>query len=500
MAGDAYARFIDIVQEINVTRSIEAVLEWDQETYMPPRGAETRAAQVSLIAGHAHDRMTSDELGAALAAVEQAADADPIVATNVRETRRLYDRAVKLPRKLVQDIARTTTLSRNAWVAARETSQFSGFAPHLEQLLALKREVAELLGYTGEPYNALLDEFEPGATAADVQRVFDGVRQELVPLVAAIKDAPRQPQRELLTRHCPAAAQAAFARQVVAAMGYDFDAGRIDTTTHPFCTGFSPDDVRITVRYDEAYIPAALFGLMHEAGHALYEQGLQMKHAQTPMGQSVSLGIHESQSRMWENMVGRSRSFWTHYFEPLQAAFPAFQDVTVEDWHFAINAVQPSFIRVEADEVTYNLHIMLRFEIERRLMAGKLTVADVPEAWNALMQELLGITPPDDGQGCLQDIHWSLGVFGYFPTYALGNLYAAQFFAAAQRAMPELDAQFARGELRPLREWLRANIHQHGQRYRATELVEVVTGKPLSAQPFVAYLHGKFGPLYGLQG
>ena len=258
--------------------------------------------------------------------------------------------------------------------------------------------------------------------------------------------------------------------------------------------------MRITTRYDEAFLPAALFGLMHEAGHALYEQGLQMQHAQTPMGQSVSLGIHESQSRMWENMVGRSRPFWTRYFQPMQAAFPVFQDVAVDDWHFAINAVRPSFIRVEADEVTYNLHIMVRFDVERRLMAGTLAVKDVPAAWNALMQELLGITPPNDAQGCLQDIHWSLGVFGYFPTYALGNLYAAQFFAAAQEALPELDAQLARGELLPLREWLRTNIHQHGQRYRATKLVEVVTGKPLSAEPFKAYLQGKYAPLYGLNG
>jgi carboxypeptidase Taq len=362
----------------------------------------------------------------------------------------------------------------------------------------LKRQVAEKIGYQTEPFDALLDEFEPGARAAEVQKVFDAVKGELVPLVHAVKTAPRQPNMALLAHDCPRDRQEAFGRQVAAAMGFDFQAGRLDVSTHPFCSGMSPLDVRMTTRYDEHYLPMSLFGIMHEAGHGLYEQGLDPVHAFTPMGQSVSLGIHESQSRLWENFVGRSRPFWVCYFPQLQAAFPVLADVSLDDWYFAINAVRPSLIRVEADEVTYSLHIMLRFDLERQMIAGELQVADIPAAWNAGMQQLLGITPPNDAEGCLQDIHWSIGIFGYFPTYALGNLYAAQFCEAARRALLEFEAQLARGELTPLREWLRESIHRHGQRYRAAELVQVVTGQPLSHVPFINYLNSKYRPLYGL--
>jgi carboxypeptidase Taq len=421
-----------------------------------------------------------------------------VVATNVHEVRRVYDRAVKLPGELVAAIARATTLGRESWVKARQDSNFSLFAPHLEELLRLKREVADRIGYADDPYDALLDEYEPGARAADVQQVFAGLRKELVPLVQAISVAPRKPDASILERACPVPAQAAFARGVVAAMGFDFAAGRIDTTTHPFCSGASPLDVRLTTRYDEHYLPMSLFGLMHEAGHGLYEQGLDPAHAHTPMGMSISLGIHESQSRLWENQVGRSRAFWQHWLTPLQQQFPTLADVSLDDWVFAINTVRPSLIRVEADEVTYNLHIMLRMDIERQMVGGQLAVRDVPAAWNEAMQQMLGVTPPNDGQGCLQDIHWSMGILGYFPTYALGNLYSAQIFAASRAALPELDAQIARGELVPLREWLRENVHRHGQRYRAGELCEKVTGAPLSHAPLVDYLNKKYRALYGL--
>jgi len=495
--SSAYEAFITRVKEISTARAIEAVLEWDQETYMPPRGAEQRAAQLALIAGLAHQRLIDEAFGAALAAVEQEADPDPVVATNVREMRRLFDRAVKLPTDLVQEIARTVALAKTAWVRARKENRFTDFAPHLERVLELKRAVAEKIGYTTEPYDALMDEFEPGARAADVQKTFDELKRQLVPLVRAIKDAPRQPNPELLTRPAPAAAQAAFGRRVAADMGFDFEAGRLDVSAHPFCSGTSPLDVRLTTRYDENYLPASLFGIMHEAGHGLYEQGLDPAHAGTPMGNSVSLGIHESQSRMWENLVGRSRPFWSHYFPKLQAEFPSFANVSVEDWTFAINTVRPSYIRVEADEVTYNLHILLRFDLERQMLDGRLKVRDVPEAWNESFKTLLGLTPRTDAEGCLQDIHWSMGILGYFPTYALGNLYAAQFFRAAQRALPDLDLHIARGELKPLREWLRENIHRHGQRYRAHELVQRVTGEPLTHAAFFEYLTKKYKPLYG---
>jgi carboxypeptidase Taq len=493
-----YQKLIERVKEIQIATSIEGLLDWDQETCMPPKATETRAAQMAFAAGIGHERLIDKKFGRLLEKVEQEVDSDPVVATNVREVRRVYDRKVKLPTKLVQAIANATTLAKEAWVKARADANFPLFAPHLEKLLDLKRQVAEKVGYTTEPFDALMDEFEPGARAADVQKVFDAVKAELVPLVQAVQSAPRQPKTSLLERSCPPAKQAQFGRWIAQQMGYDFEAGRLDVSAHPFCSSFSPHDVRITTRYDEHYLPTSLFGIMHEAGHALYEQGLDPAHAFTPAGQSVSLGVHESQSRLWENFVGRSRPFWHYYLAPLKAEFPSLADVGLDDWYFAINAVRPSFIRVEADEVTYALHIMLRFDLERQMIADKVKVRDVPAAWNEGMRQLLGITPANDADGCLQDIHWSLGTFGYFPTYALGNLYAAQFFEAARRALPDLDAQLAHGELHPLREWLRENIHRHGQRYRAAELVGVVTGQPLSPAAFLKYLSAKFRPLYGI--
>ncbi|MBU0616740.1 MAG: carboxypeptidase M32 [Planctomycetes bacterium] len=499
MPDTAYDAFIARVKELHTTHAIAALLEWDHETYMPKGGAADRANHMALVAGLAHEKLTADELGNLLAQLEKNDFGDDFAAaTNVREIRREHDRAVKLPKSLVQDIAKASTLAREAWVEARQGSDFSKFAPHLERLLDLKRRVADLIGWTTEPYDALMDEFEPGARAAEVQAVFDGVKAELVPLVAAIKNAPRQPDKSIRERHCPRAAQEAFNRRIVEALGLDFDAGRIDVSTHPFCTSMSPRDVRITTRFDENYMPMSLFGVMHECGHALYEQGLDAAHTGTPMAQSASLGIHESQSRLWENQVGRGRPFWQHFYPQLQEAFPSLADVKMDDWCFVINTVEPSFIRVEADEVTYGLHIMLRFDIERRMIRNEIALNDIPEAWNAGMKDLLGVTPPNDAQGCLQDIHWSMGIFGYFPTYALGNLYAAQFFEAAKQAMPDVDEQLARGELKPLREWLRENVHRHGKRYRAHDLVTRVSGRDLSPQPFIDYLNAKFRPLYGL--
>ncbi|RMF86122.1 MAG: carboxypeptidase M32 [Planctomycetota bacterium] len=477
---------------------MEAMLDWDQETYLPKRGATERAGQLALLAGMIHERRTSDELAGMLSILEREDDDDYVVATNVREMRRTYDRAVKLPKELVEEIARTTTLAKGAWAEARRESAFSKFSPFLEKLLDLKRQAADHIGWNTEPYDALMDEYEPGALAADVERVFAAVRAEVVPLVAAIKDAPRQPDLDILKRPCPVDAQREFNYKIAAAIGFDFDAGRIDVSTHPFCTSTSPNNVRLTTRYDEHYMPMSLFGVMHEAGHGMYEQGLLVEHAGTPMGMAVSLGIHESQSRLWENQVGRSRPFWEHFFGALQQQFPSLADVSLDDWYFAINNVRPSLIRVEADEVTYGLHIMLRFDLERRMIRNELAVKDVPEAWNAGMQELLGITPPNDAEGCLQDIHWSIGTFGYFPTYQLGNLYAAQFVAKARADLPDLDDQFRQGRFDGLLDWLRKNIHQHGQRYRPTELVKVVTGRELSHEPYIAALKAKFEPLYGL--
>lgn len=496
--SDVYNIFRGRVREIGQLGATSALLNWDAETYMPAKGLATRAEQLSLLAALAHDRLTDPALGELL---DQLADRndDPVVVTNVRETRREYDRAVKVPRALVRRIAEVSMIAKDAWAKARERSAFDQFAPHLEELLDLKRQVADAVGYDGERYDALLDEYEPGATAAELTALFESLRGPLAEWVRVLGEAKCGPDGTVLSRRYPVEPQRLWCRQTAELMGFDFEAGRLDVSTHPFCSGTCPGDVRLTTRYDEHHFSSAVFGTMHEAGHGLYEQGLPIEHVFTPAGQSVSLGIHESQSRLWENMVGRGRAFWDRYYEQCRVAFPeALSDVSVDAFYGAVNIVRPSMIRVEADEVTYNLHIILRFEIERDLVSGRLAVRDVPQAWNAKMQSLLGITPTSDAEGCLQDIHWSMGAFGYFPTYTLGNLYAAQFYAAADRAIPDLAGHIRSGNFAPLRDWLRTNVHHHGQRYRAAELVERITGGPLSIEPFMAYLRAKFLPVYGL--
>jgi len=495
----AYEKLMQRVKDVGRLRSIEQLLDWDQEVYMPSRGVTARAEQLALTAGLAHQEFVADETRELLEAA-QAADGDFVARTNLRETRRLFDRAVKVPVELVKEIAHVSSHAKSAWVEARKTSTFATFAPHLGKLIELKKQVAERIGYTTEPYDALMDEFEPGAKAADIETLFASLREFTVALLARTRSAPRQPDASVLTRHYPAGVQAEICRKFSAALGFDFEAGRSDVSVHPFCTTIGgPGDVRITTRYMEDFLPAALFGTLHETGHALYEQGLPAEHAFTPMGEAISLGIHESQSRMWENLVGRSLPFWKHHYGELQRQFPeALGDVSLDDFYAAINVVRPSMIRVEADEVTYNLHIIVRFEVERALFTGSLAVEDVPAAWNEKMQQSLGVTPANDAEGCLQDIHWSMGAFGYFPTYTLGNLYAAQFFEKARVDIPDLDARIAANDHKPLLSWLRENIHGHGQRYRAGELVEHVTGKPLSIEPFTKSITEKVERVYGL--
>lgn len=499
MASSAYDLLLQRFREVHTSQSVQHLLEWDLQTLMPRDGASHRAAQIGLLAAITHQKLTSAELGDLLAQAESQADrSDPAVAANLREMRRYYDRAAKLPTTLVQQIASATALAMEAWETARAQSAFAQFAPHLERLLDLKRQEAEHIGWQTEPYDALLDEYEPDARAADLERIFVTLKRELLPLISAIGRARHRPDTALLERPAPIEKQAAFNRSIAAAMGFNFDAGRIDVSVHPFCIGMCPGDVRMTTRYEERGVAVSLFGVLHETGHALYEQGLETAHTGTPMGAAVSLAIHESQSRLWENMIGRGRPFWRYLYPKFQAEFPAWRDVPLDEWLFAINAVRPSFIRVEADEVTYGLHIMLRFDLERQMIGGKLAVKDVPAAWNEGMRQLLGVTPPSDAEGCLQDVHWSGGLWGYFPTYALGNLYAAQFLAAANRAVPNLAECIAAGDLRTLLDWLRANIHRHGKRYRAAELVKVVTGQPLTPQAYIDYLKRKYEPLYGL--
>ncbi|MDQ3441260.1 MAG: carboxypeptidase M32 [Planctomycetota bacterium] len=500
-ATSAYDELISTTRDISLLGSVESVLGWDERVMMPDKGAEHRANQMSLLARLTHQQLTSPRIGELIAEVEGTdlvRDPESDAATNVREIRRAYDRATKLPTRLVEELTKVGVLGQQAWVEARKKSDFPTFRPWLERIVDLKREEAACVGFKVHPYDALLGDYEPGDTTADVTAIFASLRAPLVDLVGRIAQSGRTSPVELFDRSYSADAQQKFARDAAAKVGFDFTAGRLDVSVHPFCTHLGPGDVRMTTRYNEGRF-GAFFGVLHETGHGLYSQGLEPDHFGTPRGQYISLGIHESQSRLYENFVGRSRSFWEFFYPRAQQAFPdVLHDVSMDQWLFANNDVRPGLIRVEADEATYNLHILLRFELEQALVSGDLKPSDVPGAWNERMRHTLGLTPPDDAHGCLQDIHWSSGGIGYFPTYTLGNLYAAQFFEQARKDLGDLDAQFARGEFHPLLTWLNQNIHRHGRRYTARQLVKRVTGSDLCAEPLLNHLRRKASEFYGV--
>jgi carboxypeptidase Taq len=498
----AYERLCAHVRETALLASAQSLLGWDERTKMPPAAASYRAEQMSYLAGVIHKRETALEVGEWLTVLEGSPLADDPhsdAGADIANLRRDYDRKTKLPQSLVEELARLAVVGQQVWAEARKANDFARFQPLLERTVELKRQEAAAVGYDDTPYDALLDEYEPGAKTFEVARVLAGLRDQLVPLVAGIAASSRRPNLEPLQRRFPIQLQEELGRRAVEAIGYDFAAGRIDVTDHPFCTTLGPRDVRLTTRYDEHFLPGAFFSTLHEAGHGMYEQGLPADRHGLPTGQAVSLGIHESQSRMWENLVGRSRAFWEHFFPPAQSTFgETLRDVRLDDFYFAINDVRPSLIRTESDEATYNLHILVRFELEQALLVDALRVADLPAAWREKYRHYLGIEPPNDSDGVLQDVHWSSGAIGYFPTYTLGNLYAAQFFEQAARDLGDLHALFRQGEFLPLRDWLRKNIHAHGRRFPAAELALRVTGEPLSHDALMRHLRGKFAPLYGL--
>ncbi|GJM19982.1 MAG: carboxypeptidase M32 [Phycisphaeraceae bacterium] len=484
--------------------SVCGLLGWDQETYMPDGGADARAEQSSLLAGIAHERATSERLGALIAACEGDAEltGDPETAAELREVRRSYDLATKLPGDLVREMAESGSKAQQAWKKARENDDFKAFEPWLAKMIDLARRKAACYGTPegGEAYDALLDEYEPGAKAAEIEAVFTPLGARLSAFIKDLADHGTPPSDAPLNVKVPEAAQHAFGLEVLGAMGFDLDAGRLDTTAHPFCSGFAPGDTRLTTRYRDERFTDALYGTMHEGGHGLYEQGLPKDTKfGSPLASSISLGIHESQSRMWENFVGRSRQFWVWAKPIADRHFEGALDAwSVDDMTKAVNTAKPSFIRVEADEATYNLHVMLRFGIERALLRGDLEASDVPNAWNGRFEELFGTTPPDNRRGCLQDVHWSFGLIGYFPTYTLGNLYAAQLWETILDEVPDLESKMERGEFADLLAWLRDKIHTHGMRYRAGELCEMITGKPLGPDPLLRHLERRIRPAYGL--
>ncbi len=488
------------IRETGILESIGGLLAWDEQTKMPAAGAEHRAEQYTVLSGILHRRLTAPTLGDLLGDLEDFCRFErphSDLGATYRMVKRMHDRAMQLPEKLVEELSRTSVLSRTAWMEARQEDDFAKFRPWLEKTLGLKREQADAVGYDIEPYDALLDEYEPGMKTETLARVLQELGRQLVPLIEQAHGAERPPSTEVLRRHFPTAAQEAFAREMARYIGFDFDRGRLDVTTHPFCCSTGPDDVRITTRYNERFFNEAFFGVLHEAGHGIYEQGLPSEHFGLPLGEAVSLGVHESQSRLWENLVGRSKAFWRFALPRAKEIFPeALGDVSLEAFHRAINRIEPSPIRVEADEATYNLHVLIRFEMETALLDGSIRVVDAPEAWNDKYEEYLGFRPENDRLGILQDVHWSQGSIGYFPTYTLGNLYAAQLFDRAREELGDLDSMFERGHFEPLRMWLQEHVYQKGQRYLGNELIEEVTGKPLSSDAMLVHLRRKIESVY----
>ena len=490
--SEAYQNLRSRGRELALLGATGGLLGWDQETLLPPKSHGFRAEQSAQISGMAHRLATAPEVHEWLSVCESA-QPDPATADGacLARWRHDYNRATRIPTSLVEENERIAGVARAAWVEARKHSDFPSFAPHLEKLVSLSRQMADLWGYSQEPYDALLEGYEPGWTTREVSTLFGELQPRLVSIAEKALAAPSRPSRKNLSGHYPRAQQEKFLQSLLPKIGFDTAAGRLDTSTHPFCSGLGPYDTRMTTRYDETDFMVSLYGVLHEAGHGLYDQGLPEKELGTPLGQAASLGIHESQSRLWENRVGRSRSFWKAWWPDLLRAFP---DLARQSWDTcwqSANAVERSFIRVEADEVTYDLHILLRFQIETRLISGDLKVADLPSAWNELSLKLLGLKVPDDSKGCLQDIHWSMGGFGYFPTYTLGNLTGSQLWNAAQHDLPNLHASLEQRDYHPLLQWLRQKIHTHGRRYLAGDLIRHATGKPLCPEAHLSVLETK---------
>jgi len=492
----AYAELVRLSREEAVLSSCAELLEWDEEVNMPRGGVEHRAEQLALLAGLVHDRATSpryDELLSCIEGSQIVSDPETPVAVNVRELRRAFDRERRLPRRLVEESARVTALASQAWAQARKRDDFAAFAPWLDRIFALAREEADAVGYAGNRYDALLDDYEQGATTDQLVALFARLERDLVPLVDGLRDRPSPAPSHVLDREFPVDRQRLLVESVAEALGFNLECGRLDAGNHPFCAAIGPGDVRIGLRYFPRNFARGFFALLHEVGHALYDQGLEPSHYGTPMGEAASLGLHESQSRLWENHVGRSDGFWRHFYPQVRAAFhDALHDVPLDTFRRVINHVAPGVIRVQADEVTYDLHIIIRFELERALLDGDLQSADLPGAWSELYRRYLGVAPKNDRTGCLQDGHWSESLIGYFPTYTLGNIYAAQLFDAADRAIGPLEEQFAVGDFLTLRSWLGEHVHRHGARYLAGEVVERATGRAPDPAALIASLSRRY--------
>ncbi|MEC7255480.1 MAG: carboxypeptidase M32 [Candidatus Thermoplasmatota archaeon] len=496
----SYATFIERVKDIHKIGAIQGHLGWDQETIMPAKGSKARSEIMSWLAKEQHSRITNSEFAKMIDTLESDNSLDDDQRANVREVRRRYDKAVKLPSEFVAEFALARSQALVAWQEARAESDFAKFKPHLAKLIAMTNEKIDYYGVKDTRYDVLLDEYEFGMKVSDYDPLFAGLKSRLVPLLHKIMEAKKLTPDPTLPSQMsfPVDAQTEFCKLVSSATGFDFEAGRMDASTHPFSAGLWPGDTRFTTRFDEKDPFSCLYAVMHETGHALYEQGLDANHSFTPRGDAVSLGVHESQSRFWENQVGRTPAFWKVVLPWFKEHFPESPDWTPEELNKIANCVEPGFIRVEADEVTYNLHIMLRYELEKKIFNDNLSVDEIPETWNQMFAEWFGIEVTEDRLGCLQDIHWSMAAFGYFPTYTLGNLYAAQLLDAMGEELGDIDAIVESGEWQPMLDWLRANIHQQGSKFTPSELIQKATGEPPTPNPFINYVEKKYGELYNL--
>jgi len=489
------------IREVADLRHAADLLEWDERVCMPSGGAPTHGEMLSTVRRLAHQQFTAAEVGRLLdAAAREVASADPDADSTrlVAVTARDYRKATQVPATFVAEQAEAVSAAQHAWSEARARNDLALFRPHLERVIALKRQYVSFFPPADHPYDVLLDDFEPGMKTAEVKAIFDELRKGQVELLRAIAARPQIDDACLRVPYAEADLYT-FAVEVITKFGFDWERGRQDKSTHPFATAIGSNDVRITTRFMERYPFSLLFGTMHETGHALYEQGVSRAHHRTQLEGGASLGVHESQSRLWENLVGRSRPFWEYFYPALQERFPTqLGGVTLNDFYRAINKVQPSLIRVEADEATYNLHVMMRVELEMAVVEGRLDVAGLPAAWNDLMEEYLGVRPPDDATGVLQDIHWSAGLLGYFATYTLGNLISAQLWERFGAEYPERDAAIRRGDFSKLLSWLRSEVHQYGRKYEPQELVHRAVGSKIDPGPYLRYLRNKFGEIYGI--
>jgi carboxypeptidase Taq len=490
-----------LLAEIANLEATSAVLNWDQLVNMPGGAAEDRGEQIAALEHITHAKATSDVIGKLLDELAVGVgqlDPESDEACLIRVARRDYEKHIKVPAEYVTEMARVSTVAQSVWEKAKARSDFDLFRPHLEKLITLRRQYADFFKPWDHVYDPLLDDFEPGMKTAEVQTIFNALRPKQVELIKAIS-LTKKIDRSFLFLNYPEAGQLEFGERVISKFGYDWNHGRQDKSAHPFTTSFGLNDVRITTRFNTNYLPTAMFGTMHECGHALYELGIDKKFNRSPLANGASMAVHESQSRMWENLIGRSKPFWNHFFPTLRDIFPSqLGNLNVDTFYKGVNAVEPSLIRVEADEATYNLHIMLRLELEIALMDGSLSAKDAPAAWNSKFKEYLGIIPPDDAKGILQDVHWAFGGFGYFPTYALGNLVSAQLWEQINKDIPNLDELIEKTQFSEILGWLRKNLHIYGAKFEPQELVKKVTGSKITPEPYIRYLETKYKAIYSL--